>query len=89
MSCLAPAQKASMVCVQAEQEAGPVREDEKVGSWYSNPVAKAGAGGSGVGRYLELPAQPGVQQPSSGQHADGPPAAKKPKQTAYGNFANW
>ena len=74
--------------MQAEKDAGPVREEEQVGSWYSNPVGKPsapGPHGTGVGRYLKLPAQPGGQ--AAGEAA--PPPAKKPKQAQYGDFSGW
>ena len=78
--------------MQAEQEAGPVREEEQVGSWFSNPGGKQSAepaNGNGVGRYLKLPSQPGAQKASAAQ-PDAAPPAKKAKQTAgYGNFDAW
>ena len=92
---LLPLQSASLLptlsaLMQAEKETGPVRAEEQVGSWYSNPVGRSAAAGdgTGVGRYLKLPAQPGAQAVSVGQ-PDVPPA-KKAKQTAgYGNFDAW
>lgn len=77
----------ALTMVQAEKDTGPVREDEQIGSWFSNPSAglKAADSATKVGIYLKLPAQ-NMDVPAPA--AEGPPA-KKLKQTSYGNFDAW
>ena len=82
--------------LQAEKEAGPPTEEERVGSWFSNPVPEAQhsaqAQGTGVGKYLNVQAgrkgAPGASPAEVDGGAPGPPA-KKAKQASYGNFDAW
>lgn len=78
--------------LQAEKEAGPPTEEERVGAWFSNPVPAAQhstqAQGTGVGKYLNVQAARKAAQganPGLDGGAPGPPT-KKAKQASYGNF---
>lgn len=78
---------------QAEKEAGPPTEEEKVGMWFSNPAAEHStqAQRTGVGKYLNAQAvrkAEGLSADAQVGVATGPPA-KKAKQALYGNFDAW
>jgi len=78
---------------QAEKEAGPPTEEEKVGTWFSNPAAEHStqAQRTGVGKYLNAQAvrkAEGLSADVQVGSAPGPPA-KKAKQAFYGNFDAW
>ncbi len=83
------------IALQAEKEAGPPTEEERVGAWFSNPVPAAQPSaqgqGTGVGKYLNVhaarKAAPAASPGAEGE-APGPPA-KKAKQASYGNFNAW
>ncbi|BDA49532.1 Peptidyl-prolyl cis-trans isomerase-like 2 [Coccomyxa sp. Obi] len=76
--------------LKAEREAGPPTEEEKVGSWFSNPAAQQSTAGkgTGVGKYLNVQAVRKAASSGVDEGAPGPPA-KKSKQASYGNFDAW
>ena len=81
--------------MQAEKETGPIRAEEKVGSWFSNPAAapEAQPAQRGVGKYItgSRPQGDVVGLTDSNRRLESLPVQpnKKQKQMVYGNFDAW